>query len=108
MKNPYSLNPEWTSRFQPGQIIRHFKRDFIDSTELAANVYVYKVLAIGKHTETGEEMLVYQALYSPFETYIRPLAMAEGPVDKEKYPNAKQERRLEIYTTEMMEEEYGL
>ena len=108
MKNPYNLNPEWTSRFQPGQIIRHFKRDFISSEEISHNRYLYKVLGIGKHTETGEEMLVYQALYAPFETYIRPLVMAEGPVDKKKYPEDKQEHRLEICTTEMMEEEYGL
>lgn len=107
MKNPQYTNPEWTSRFQPGQIIKHFKRDFLNPVEMGTNMYLYKVLAIGKHTETGEEMLVYQALYAPFETYIRPLAMAESPVNVEKYPKTKQEYRLEVYTTEKMEEEYG-
>lgn len=94
-------------RFQPGQIIRHFKRDFINPIEMGNNKYLYKVLAIAKHTETGEPMLIYQGLYAPFEVYARPLEMAESLVDKEKYPEAKQEYRLEVYTTERMEEEYG-
>lgn len=108
MKNPCYTRPEWSSRFQPGQIIRHFKRDFCTPLEKSMNKYLYKVLALAKHTETGEEMLVYQAMYFPFEIYTRPLAMAEEPTDKVKYPYAKQEYRLAVYTFEGMEEEYGI
>lgn len=99
---------ELTTKFQPGQVIRHFKRDFVNPLEKGMNKYLYQVLAIAKHTETGEEMLVYQAMYFPFDVYTRPLAMAEEKVDKAKYPDVKQEYRLEIYNKEKMEEEYGL
>jgi hypothetical protein len=89
-----------TTKFKPGQIIRHFKRDSISPLEKSMNKYLYQVLAVAQHTETQEQMLVYQALYHPFQVYTRPLQMAEEKVDKVKYPDAKQEYRLEIYQEE--------
>lgn len=35
----------------------------------------YQVLHVGKHSETGEEMVVYQKLTDPEEIWIRPLDM---------------------------------
>ena len=52
-----------TIPFKEGDIIRHFKRDMIDDDAKAQNIYLYKVLAIAHHSETKEQMLVYQALY---------------------------------------------
>jgi hypothetical protein len=88
------------TKFKPGQIIRHFKRDDLYEEEKKGNKYLYQVITIAKHTETEEPMLVYQALYYPFQTFTRPLAMAEGKVDKEKYPDAIKEYRLELYNKE--------
>ena len=35
----------------------------------------YEVTAIAKHSETGEEMVVYRAVANPEEFWIRPLTM---------------------------------
>lgn len=35
----------------------------------------YKLIAIAKHSETLEEMAVYQALYGEHRLWVRPLAM---------------------------------
>ena len=35
----------------------------------------YKVIAIGKHSETLEQLVVYQALYGNNEIWCRPISM---------------------------------
>ena len=35
----------------------------------------YKVLAVAKHSETLEDMVVYQAIYGSGEIWVRPLSM---------------------------------
>ena len=49
--------------FKEGDIIKHFKRDMICDEEKEKNMYLYRVITVAKHTETGEDMLVDQALY---------------------------------------------
>ena len=57
--------------------------------------YLYKVLAFAQHTENGEKLVIYQALYAPFKVCARPYAMFMSKVDREKYPDIKQEYRFE-------------
>lgn len=84
--------------FKSGDIIRHFKRDLISQEEKDQNKGLYVVHSVATHTETNEPMLVYQALYHPFGIFTRPLKMALEKTDKNKYPEAKQEYRLELYS----------
>lgn len=65
-------------------IYRHFKGE------------KYEVIDVAEHTETGEKMVVYRALYGEYKLYVRPYDMFTSKVDKVKYPNSKQEYRFEF------------
>ncbi|GCD11683.1 DUF1653 domain-containing protein [Clostridium tagluense] len=55
----------------------------------------YQVLSKSEHTETGETMVVYKALYGEYKIYVRPYNMFISMVDKVKYPDVEQENRFE-------------
>lgn len=63
-----------------GSKYRHFKGHIIE------------VIAIAKHTETLEDMVVYT---HDNEFWVRPYSMFQEKVDKEKYPDIKQVYRFE-------------
>ncbi len=75
-----------------GDIVQHFKREWVSAD---TSEYLYKVLAFAQHTETGERLVIYQALYAPFKVCARPYAMFMSEVDREKYPDVRQKYRFE-------------
>ncbi len=80
-----------------GDIVKHFKYETITEAERFANKFLYVVRGFAEHTETKEQLVIYQALYAPFKWYARPKEMFMSEVDKEKYPNIQQKYRLEVY-----------
>lgn len=91
--------------FVVGDIVSHFKRDMTDLVSTNPDVYLYKILAFAHHTETGEPLVIYKALYNEpslgvhYGIYARPYDMFMSKVDKEKYPNSVQEYRFEKYNS---------
>jgi hypothetical protein len=70
----------------------------VDRTYLHFKGKYYKVLGIVQHHETKEQWVVYQAQYSPYIQYIRPLKEFMSKVDKDKYPYLEDEYRFEEVT----------
>lgn len=77
-----------------GSIVKHFKRELVPES---TTEYLYKVIAFAAHTETGEQLVIYQGLYPPFKTCARPYDMFMSEVDREKYPDFRQKYRFELY-----------
>ena len=80
----------------PGTVVQHFKRGMLPESELAdSTMYLYEILGVAHHTETGEQLVVYRALYGGGKLCARPLEMFLSETDREKYPEARQKYRFE-------------
>lgn len=45
----------------------------------------YELVDIARHSETGEEMVVYRALYGEYGLWVRPAAMWTEEVNRDGY-----------------------
>jgi 2-polyprenyl-3-methyl-5-hydroxy-6-metoxy-1,4-benzoquinol methylase len=66
----------------PGENYYHFKHN----SNLDSLNYCYVIIGIGKHTETGEKVVIYKPLYEcDVEFFVRPLGMFFEVVDKPEF-----------------------
>lgn len=88
---------ERENEFLPGGRAKHFKRDLISAEQLERepNMYLYEIVGTAEHTETGKKLIIYRPLYGGGGLYARPAEMFISPVDRGKYPEAKQKFRFE-------------
>lgn len=84
-----------TDYINQGDIARHFKWKTLSEDEKRQNKYLYCVKGLAEHTEIGETLVIYQAMYPPFQTYARPIGAFCSEVDHKKYPEVKQQYRFE-------------
>lgn len=66
-----------------GDVFLHFKGKY------------YVVLMLAHHSETGETLVIYRAMYGTRRVCARPVEMFLSEVDREKYPDVTQEFRFE-------------
>ena len=76
-------------------IYKHFKGDY----------YIVEDVAI--HSETKEKYVLYRQLYGDVNNlYIRPYDMFLSEVDREKYPNVKQQYRFELQQIDSVKDKF--
>ncbi len=80
-------------RFKKGDIVQHFKREKMSKEDLEKdpNLYLYEIIGTSRHTETGEELMIYKPLYETectngVDYAARPLDMFISEGYHEKYP----------------------
>jgi len=62
---------------KPGQLYKHYKGD------------TYKVIALAKHSETEEDLVVYERqtdlVHNGYKIWVRPLKMFQENIETENY-----------------------
>ena len=72
------------NRIKINGIYKHFKGDY------------YLLVDVAKHSETGEDYVVYRKLYEDCALWVRPLEMFLEEVDHEKHPEVEQKYRFQL------------
>ncbi len=78
---------------EKNEIYRHFKGRF------------YKIVTLAKDCDSGEDVVVYQAMYGDCGIYVRPLFSFMEVLDRNRYPKADQVHRFEPAKPEEFPEE---
>lgn len=88
--------------FKVGDKVKHFKRELTDfnQPDIDPNLYLYEIICFAVDADTLETIVVYKALYKnkdgEYITWARTWEEFMEPVNKEVYPDCKQEYRFEL------------
>ena len=77
----------WRRPWKAMDLVKHFKGN------------IYMIIGLGVDTETEQEVVIYKRADGTGNVWVRPRAMFESEVDKNKYPDAKQKYRFELIET---------
>ena len=90
-------------KFKTGDIVKHFKREMLSKEQLEKDptAYLFEIIGTARHTENGEELIIYRPFYKTectkgVDYAARPLDMFMSEVDNKKYPDIKQKYRFEL------------
>lgn len=77
-------------KFEPFDIVKHFKRETIDDP--SSLLYYYKIVGDGIDVETNEMVMIYEALYWPYQKFVRKYDEFMGDVREGAKPTPRFER----------------
>ena len=87
---------EGAGRVKVGNTVKHFKYETASDEDKKNRKYIYQVLDFATDTHTGRPVVLYMAVNRVKTIYKRDYEEFISTVDREKYPNVKQEYRFEV------------
>lgn len=107
-KNLTKEQADMLASLKEGVTVSYFARQYCTDAQKQHNMHLYKIMGKADHTETGEPMVVYQALYPPYKAYVRPENMFLQKVDTEQYPDCTQKYLFALFTDKMPDQQEKL
>lgn len=82
--------------FKIGDIVRHYKHNLLSEEEKKTNKYLFRIEDIAYDDTHGQYVVIYRALYSPFNLYTRWIEDFVSRIDKELAESSGQMYRFEV------------
>lgn len=74
-----------------GTIVKHFKHEMCSLEDQCQNRYIYRIEGYARDADSEDIVVVYRAMYPPFQLWIRKVSEFYRSVDTTKYPDIHQD-----------------